>query len=185
MVTVAELIGAQSRHTGTGLLGPGGLRYQHSEIAARAASRAALFGDRHRAGMQPHIGILLGNTDEFVFWLSAAALAGAALVGVNPTRRGAELARDVRHAECEVLITAREHLPLLAGLDLDALPLWVVDEPAYAEALAPYRDAAVQDVVPVAPVTEDTRLLLYFTSGSTGAPKAVTCAQGRVAASGR
>jgi len=184
MVTVAELIGAQSRHTGTGLLGPGGLRYQHSEIVARAASRAALFGDRHRAGMQPHIGILLGNTDEFVFWLSAAALAGAALVGVNPTRRGAELARDVRHAECEVLITAREHLPLLAGLDLDALPLWVVDEPAYAEALAPYRDAAVQDVVPVAPVTEDTRLLLYFTSGSTGAPKAVTCAQGRVAASG-
>ena len=66
----------------------------------------------------------------------------------------------------------------------DALPLWVVDEPAYAEALAPFRGVAVADVAPVAPVTEDTRLLLYFTSGSTGAPKAVTCGQGRVAASG-
>jgi fatty-acyl-CoA synthase len=184
MATVAELIGVQSQHSGTGLLGPGGLRYQHAEIARQAAARAALFGDRHRPGRQPHIGVLLGNTDEFVFWLSAAALAGAALVGVNPTRRGAELARDIRHAECELLVTSRSHLPLLAGLGLDALPLLVVDEPEYAEALAPYQDVRVPDVVPVVPVTEDTRLLLSFTSGSTGAPKAVTCVQGRVAASG-
>lgn len=184
MATVAELIGVQSQRGGPGLLGPDGLRYQHAEIAAQAAGRAALFGDRHRPGMQPHVGVLLGNTDEFVFWLSAAALAGAALVGVNPTRRGAELARDVRHAECELLVTSRVHLPLLAGLGLDALPLLVVDEPGYAEALVPYRGVTVADVSPVAPITEDTRLLLYFTSGSTGAPKAVTCVQGRVAASG-
>jgi fatty-acyl-CoA synthase len=185
MTTVAELIGVQSERGGPGLLGPAGVRYHHTEIAAEAAARAALFGDRHRPGMHPHIGVLLGNTDEFVFWLSAAALAGAALVGVNPTRRGAELARDVRHAECEVLVTSRAQLPLLAGLGLeDTLPLLVVDEPRYAEALAPYRGVAVADVKPVAPVTGDTRMLLYFTSGSTGAPKAVTCVQGRVAASG-
>jgi fatty-acyl-CoA synthase len=184
MTTVAELIGVQSQRVGPGLLGPGGQRYQHAEIAAEAATRAALFGDRHRPGMQPHIGVLLGNTDEFAFWLSAAALAGAALVGVNPTRRGAELARDVRHAECELLVTSRARLPLLAGLGLDELPLLVVDAPDYAEALAPYRGVAVADVSPVAPVAEDSRLLLYFTSGSTGAPKAVTCVQGRVAASG-
>lgn len=184
MATVAELIGVQSQNPGPGLLGPAGLRYRHSEIAAQAATRAALFGDRHRPGMQPHIGVLLGNTDEFVFWLSAAALAGAALVGVNPTRRGAELARDIRHAECELLVTSRAHLPLLAGLGLEELPLLVVDSPEYREALAPYRGAKPADVVPAAPVTEDTRLLLYFTSGSTGAPKAVTCVQGRVAASG-
>ena len=185
MATVAELIGVQSQHDGVGLLGSDGLRYQHAEITAHAATRAALFGDRHRAGMQPHIGVLLGNTDEFVFWLSAAGLAGAALVGVNPTRRGAELARDVRHAECELLVTSRSHLPLLAGLGLEALPLLVVDEPDYREVLEPYRGVTAADVKPVAPVTEDTRLLLYFTSGSTGEPKAVTCVQGRVAASGK
>ena len=184
MTTVAELIGVQSQRSGPGLLGPDGLRYQHSEMAAQAATRAALFGDRHRPGMHPHIGVLLGNTDEFAFWLSAAALAGAALVGVNPTRRGAELARDIRHAECELLVTSSAHLPLLAGLGLDALPLLVVDDPGYGEALEPYRHLAVEDVKPVAPVTEDTRMLLYFTSGSTGAPKAVTCVQGRVAMSG-
>ena len=184
MPTVAELIGVQSQHTGPGLLGPNGLRYQHPEIAAHAASRAALFGERHRPGVQPHIGVLLGNTDEFVFWLSAAALAGAALVGVNPTRRGAELARDIRHAECELVVTDRAHLPLLTDLGLDALPLLVVDDPAYREALESFAGTRVTDVKPLAPITEDTRLLLYFTSGSTGAPKAVTCVQGRVAASG-
>jgi fatty-acyl-CoA synthase len=186
MTTVAELVGAQARRAGAGLLGPGGVVYQHPEIAARAASRAAWFRRRHRRGMEPHIGILLDNTDEFVFWLEAAALAGAALVGVNPTRRGAELARDIRHADCELLVTSRSHLPLLAGLgfDEDSLPLLVVDEPGYRAALAPFEGLAPQDVDPVAPVTEDTRLLLYFTSGSTGAPKAVTCGQGRVAASG-
>ncbi|NUR57639.1 MAG: AMP-binding protein [Catenulispora sp.] len=186
MATVAELVGAQAGRAGVGLLGPNGLRYQHAEIAAHAASRAALFGQRHRSGMEPHIGILLANTDEFVFWLEAAALAGAALVGVNPTRRGAELARDIRHAECELLVTSRSHLPLLAGLGLDedALPLLVVDEPGYSEALAAFEGIGPLDVEPVAPVTEDSRLLLYFTSGSTGAPKAVTCVQGRLAASG-
>ena len=184
MATVAELIDVQSQRGGPGLLGPGGLRYQHSEIAAEAAARAALFGDRHRPGVPPHIGVLLGNTDEFVFWLSAAALSGAALVGVNPTRRGAELARDIRHAECEVLVTSRAHLPLLDGMGLEGLPLLVVDEPGYRETLEPYRGSGASDVKPVGSVTAETRLLLYFTSGSTGAPKAVTCTQGRVAASG-
>lgn len=190
MVTVGELVGVQARRAGVGLWGPGGMRYEHSEIAACAASRAALFRCWHRVGTEPHIGILLDNSDEFVFWLEAAALAGAAVVGVNPTRRGAELARDIRHAECEVLVTSRAYLPLVAGLgggsgrDALGLPMLVVDDPGYREALAPFEGAGVQDVEPVASITEDTRLLLYFTSGSTGAPKAVTCSQGRLAASG-
>ncbi|MBW8803221.1 MAG: AMP-binding protein [Catenulisporales bacterium] len=183
MTTVVELVGTQARRDAVGLLGPGGLRYQHSLIAARAASRAALFRHRHRRGVEPHIGILLDNTDEFVFWLEAAALAGAALVGVNPTRRGAELARDIRHAECELLVTSRSYLPLLADIGI-GLPLLVVDDRDYAAALEPFQGLVPDDVEPVAPVTEDTRLLLYFTSGSTGAPKAVTCTQGRLAASG-
>jgi fatty-acyl-CoA synthase len=139
----------------------------------------------HGDGAEPHVGVLLDNTPEFVYWLSAAALAGAAVVGVNPTRRGAELARDIRHAECEVLVTSSAYLPLPDGLDPGGLPLLVVDEPLYAEALKPFAGRAPSDVRPITPVTEATRLLLYFTSGSTGAPKAVTCTQGRLAASGQ
>ena len=38
-------------------------------------------------------------------WLGAAALAGATVVGINPTRRGAELARDITYTECQLIVT--------------------------------------------------------------------------------
>ncbi|WP_233416426.1 AMP-binding protein, partial [Streptomyces sp. N35] len=85
---------------------------------AAAAARAALLGDLLPRGAEPHVAVLLDNTPEFPRWLSAAALAGAAVAGINPTRRGAELARDILHTEARILITERAHLPLLDGLEL-------------------------------------------------------------------
>ncbi|MFF7470444.1 AMP-binding protein [Streptomyces sp. NPDC008092] len=153
----------------------------HHEVAAGAAARAALFADLLPAGAVPHVGVLLDNTPEFPLWLGAAALAGAAVAGVNPTRRGAELARDIRHTECPVLVTERAHLPLLAGLELPGVRLLVTDEPEYGALLAPYFGAS-PDASRAVPAD---RILLYFTSGSTGAPKAALCSQGRLAAAGR
>ena len=62
-----------------------------AEGAARGALARSLIGD----GL-PHIGVLLPNGPEYLFWLNGAALAGAAIVGINPTRRGEALAADVR-----------------------------------------------------------------------------------------
>ncbi|MFB6817190.1 AMP-binding protein [Streptomyces sp. NPDC056347] len=165
-----------------------GLRYRdtvltHHQVASGAAARAALLADLLPTGGEPHVGVLLDNTPEFPLWLSAAALAGAAVAGINPTRRGAELARDILHTDCRVLITERAHLPLLAGLDLPGVRVLVTDSEAYAALLAPYASAAPGDTV--RPDTgPGTRMLLYFTSGSTGAPKAAICTQGRLAAAG-
>ena len=47
-----------------------------------------------------------------------AALAGAVVVGINPTRRGEELARDIRHTDCQLVVTDASTRPLLDGLDL-------------------------------------------------------------------
>ncbi|MFF2845572.1 long-chain-fatty-acid--CoA ligase [Streptomyces sp. NPDC058001] len=153
----------------------------HHEVAAGAAARAALLADLLPPGAPPHLGVLLDNTPEYPLWLSAAALAGAAVAGVNPTRRGPELARDIRHTECRVLITERSRLPLLDGLELPGVRVLVTDTDAYAELLAPYAGAE-PDAGRARP---GDRLLLYFTSGSTGAPKAAICTQGRLAAAGR
>ncbi|MBZ3901005.1 MULTISPECIES: long-chain-fatty-acid--CoA ligase [Streptomyces] len=153
----------------------------HHEVAAGAAARAALLADLLPPAAEPHVGVLLDNTPEFPQWLSAAALAGAAVAGINPTRRGPELARDILHTECAVLITERAHLPLLDGLELPGVRVLVTDSQAYADLLAPYAGA-----VPAPARTGPAdRLLLYFTSGSTGAPKAAICSQGRLAAAGR
>lgn len=166
-----------------------GLRYEdivlsHHQVASGAAARAALLADLLPAGSEPHLGVLLDNTPEFPLWLSAAALAGAAVAGINPTRRGAELARDILHTECRVLITERAHLPLLDGLELPGVRVLVTDSEEYAGLLAPYAGAQPGDAVLGRP-GPGTRMLLYFTSGSTGAPKAAVCTQGRLAAAGQ
>ncbi|WP_329385103.1 AMP-binding protein [Streptomyces sp. NBC_01351] len=186
--TVAELMARQWGDHRPGLKyeeGEGGERrvLTHHRTAREAAARAALLVDLMPPGAEPHIGLLLDNTPEFPFWLGAAALAGAAVAGINPTRRGPELARDILHTECRILVTERTHLPLLQGLDLPGVRLLITDTEEYAALLAPYAAAEPGDAVLTAP-GPDTRLLLYFTSGSTGAPKAAICTQGRLAAAG-
>lgn len=157
-----------------------GRSISHHRVAAGAAQRAALLAELLPPGAEPHIGVLLDNTPEYALWLGAAALGGATVAGINPTRRGPELARDILHTECRVLITERAHLPLLEGIRLPGVRVLVADEDAYAGLLAPYAGAE-PDASAARP---DSRFLLLFTSGSTGAPKAAICTQGRIAAAG-
>ncbi|MDT0475584.1 AMP-binding protein [Streptomyces sp. DSM 41014] len=178
--TVAELVARQWHDHRPGLRWEDGT-LTHHEVAAGAAARAALLDDLLPPGAEPHVGVLLDNTPEYPLWLSAAALAAAAVAGVNPTRRGPELARDILHTACPVLITDRARLPLLTGLELPGVRVLVTGTEEYDALLAPYADA-VPDPSRAAP---GDRLLLYFTSGSTGAPKAALCSQGRLAAAGR
>ena len=86
-----------------------GLRFEGQEwtwrqVVAEARARAALLEERRGPGPF-HVGVLLENTPEYVFLLTAAALSGAVIVGVNPTRRGEELATDIRHTDCQLFIT--------------------------------------------------------------------------------
>ena len=65
------------------------LRLSHAEVVTQAATRAAwLRANRHDGPF--HVAVMLDNVPEFVFWLEAAALAGAVVVGANPTHRGDE-----------------------------------------------------------------------------------------------
>ncbi|MET8859012.1 AMP-binding protein [Streptomyces sp. NPDC004579] len=153
----------------------------HHQVAAGAAARAALLAELLPSGAEPHVGVLLDNTPEYPLWLGAAALAGAAVAGINPTRRGPELARDILHTECRVLVTERAHLPLLDGLQLPDVRVLVTGTDAYAELLKAYEGAKPDE----GGASPDSRFLLLFTSGSTGAPKAAICTQGRIAAAGR
>ncbi|MEE1739583.1 AMP-binding protein [Streptomyces sp. BE147] len=181
--TVAELVQRQWGDHRPGLKHEAAV-LSHHQVASGAAARAALLVDLLPAGSEPHLGVLLDNTPEFPLWLSAAALAGAAVAGINPTRRGPELARDILHTDARVLITETAHLPLLDGLVLPGVRVLVTDTDAYAELLAPYAGARPGEAV-LASVHSGSRMLLYFTSGSTGAPKAAICTQGRLAGAGR
>ncbi|WP_369246825.1 long-chain-fatty-acid--CoA ligase [Streptomyces sp. R41] len=178
--TVAELVRERWGDHRPGLWFEGRV-LSHHRVAAGAAARAALLADLLPPGAERHLGVLLDNTPEYPMWLSAAALAGAAVAGINPTRRGPELARDILHTECRVLITERAHLPLLDNLELPGVRVLVTETDAYADLLASYEGTKPD----ASGATPDDRLLLYFTSGSTGAPKAAICTQGRLAAAGQ
>jgi fatty-acyl-CoA synthase len=157
-------------------------RWTWREHVALSLERAAFLLALRRAlppGAAFHVGVLLDNVPEYSFLLGAAAFAGAAVVGINPTRRGAELARDIRHTECALIVTEGRHLGLLDGLDtgVPADRLFAIDTPAWRAALAPHAGARDPDVPldPLAPY------LLIFTSGTTGQPKAALCSQQRLA----
>ena len=115
-------------------------RYSHRQVVQAAAARGTLLLDERPADPF-HVGVLLDNVPEAIFWLQAAALVGATVVGINSTRRGAELARDITHADCGLIVTDTAGVELLDGLDL-GMPRWVVETPEYAELLAPYAGRA-------------------------------------------
>ncbi|HXX89026.1 MAG TPA: AMP-binding protein [Acidimicrobiales bacterium] len=176
--TVAALLAARAADDRVGLVF-GEQRWTWREVVAESRRRAelALAMAPGNPGVPFHVGVLLGNVPDYLFWLGGAALAGAVVVGINPTRRGAELERDIRFTECRMLVTDAEGAALLRGLDtgvsaqrtvrVDLDPLPEVELPAGRPA-------------PRA-VTRRTLFLLLFTSGTTGAPKAVQCSQGRLA----
>src|SRR5699024_4472333 len=77
-----------------------GIRFEDDDYTwddfARAANRRSRFLTAHLDRAEPpHLGILLENRPEFLFWWGGCALSGSALVCMNPTRRGQELVDDV------------------------------------------------------------------------------------------
>lgn len=148
------------------------------EVVVESAARGAQAQQLRQDGPF-HIGVLLDNVPDFLFWLGGAALVGATIVGINPTRGPAEMEAEIRHADCQLIVTDTNGCQRLRGLNLGLGPdrFLVIDDPSYHRLLDGYR------VEPAAAPEVDARslFLLLFTSGTTGAAKAVKCSQGRLA----
>ncbi|MGE5695092.1 MAG: long-chain-fatty-acid--CoA ligase FadD17 [Candidatus Sericytochromatia bacterium] len=138
--------------------------------AVAAALRARL--DPHRP---PHVGVLLQNTPFFSSLLIASALSGIVPVGLNPIRRGAALDRDVRHADCQLVLAdsaLSDGLGATTYIDADS-PAWAEEWQAHLGVPIVARDASPSDP-----------FMLIYTSGTSGDPKAVICSHGKVAIAG-
>ena len=152
-------------------------------LADWADEHADHYADRPERFRRLHVGILLENVPEYLFLLCGAALAGVTVIGINPTRRGAELARDIRGVDCDVIVTDVEGRALLeaAGTpdELGLAALHDVDSELWQRLLTDHHGTA--PALTDAARDPNTLLALLFTSGSTGAPKAVMCSTGRLA----
>lgn len=152
-----------------------------------------------------HVGVLLDNTPDYFYALGGAALAGAVVVGINNTKRGAYLARDIAYTDCQFLITEDKYRPFLDPVlaEMGVPPARVLvtrrwndahdaSVPQAAQAVgAAYRDldAALAQLGdgpdPCAPVGDRDTYILVFTSGTVTAPKAVQCSHGRLLETGK
>jgi len=139
--------------------------HEHLDEAARHAAAVLGIVD---SGAPVHIGVLLGNSTHMLTAMAAAGLGGHVLCGINTTRRGAALARDIRHADCQMLLTDSAHRELLDGLALPGVRIIDVDSTEWRQLLAaagpftPHREVGPMDT-----------FMLIFTSGTSGDPKAV------------
>ena len=146
-----------------------------AEASAEAAALIAL-ADPDRP---LHVGTLLGNTPDMLRSMAAAGLGGYVLCGINTTRRGDGLVADVRRAECQLLVTDAEHRPLLDGIDLEGVRVLDTSSAEWSDLLAgagpltPHREVEAMDT-----------LMMIFTSGTSGEPKAVRVAHLMVLFSG-
>jgi fatty-acyl-CoA synthase len=149
--------------------------WTHADYLAESVRWANLFLAHQRPGRPFHVGVLLDNIPEYLFAFGGAALVGATVVGLNHTRQGEHLARDLEHTHVGLVVTEPRHRASLPdGLD-DVL---VVGEDLDAAV------AAAGEVDPGLEPEADTQWALIFTSGTSAAPKAVICTQRRLLVTG-
>ncbi|MGH3644493.1 MAG: fatty-acid--CoA ligase FadD1 [Mycobacterium sp.] len=136
-------------------------------IAAASAQAAAVV-----AAADPskplHVGVLMGNTPDMLTALAAAGLGGYVLCGINTTRRGDALARDIARVDCQMVLTDPGHRDLLDGLELPGVTVIDVSTDAWTD-----RVASAPPLVPHREVAADDTFMMIFTSGTSGEPKAV------------
>jgi len=149
-------------------------RTTYGEYLVRCLRVANVLTERLRTPR--HVGVLMENRPEYLDVLGGAALCGATVVGINATRRGPELERDITHTDCSLVVADPAGVALLDGLDV---PPILITGSSFDRAVseAPADDGGWF-------VTQDDLFLLIFTSGTTGAPKAVRCSHKRMLGTG-
>ncbi|HJT37536.1 MAG TPA: AMP-binding protein [Actinomycetota bacterium] len=168
--TVADLITARAReHPDTPFILFGSDRITYGDYLERCTRVARAMRAMLPEGKPPHVGVLMGNSPEFLYLIGGAAIAVVVIVGINATRRGHEIERDINHTDCAFIVADGLYRQFLS--DLAIPPVFGFNELRGDAEIGP------------GPQPDDL-FLLIFTSGTSGAPKAVRCSHKRMIGTG-
>ncbi|WP_327589130.1 AMP-binding protein [Nonomuraea sp. NBC_00507] len=172
--TLAALLLARAEDDRPGLMYEDAVWSWRAHVAACRAAGAWLSG----RGRGLHVGVLSENVPELVFLLGGAALDGHVVVALNPTRSPDELIRDARTTDVELLLWDGPHeeaARLVSGAlsGVESVPFAGIGSPAEAATDGSGEPPAPEDLV-----------MLIFTSGTSGRPRAVRITQRKIAVPG-
>ena len=133
-------------------------RFTYGELLAKAKSAA---GGMQAMGLErgDHVGILMGNDENWLALFYGAALIGAVTVPVNTRFKAAEIDFCLKQAQCKALF----HVERFLSIDFGAM----VRETGFANAVVGAPEGRFQPVE----VKPEDLLLIQFTSGTTAYPK--------------
>ena len=176
-MTVRELLLARVDDQRPGLRAEE-LSWSWAEVVHESAVRGAVLSQLLDPARPPHVAVLADNVPEFAFVLGGAALSGQVVVGLNSTRRGSALAGDIARTDCQVVLAEPHLRDLLPGQP----PVEVIDLAGdrWQSLLTEHAEAGVPDRA----VAPDDLLMLIFTSGTSGDPKAVRVTHQKIAGPG-
>lgn len=175
VLTLRDLVLARADDDSVAVVA-GDRQWTWAEYVREAVKRSAALDAYMNADQPPHVGVLIENTPEYVFLLGAAAMSGKVVVGLNPTRRGAALRADIEHSDCQVVLVDDVYEDQLTETET-SVPKVRCSGDTWRDALAAQASAEAPD----AAVNGDSLFMLIFTSGTTGAPKAVKVTHEKVA----
>ena len=196
-VTVAQLLRDRADDDRPGLrCADDGRAWTWRQVVAECRDRALRLAARSRPDRPVHVGVLLDNIPEMVFLLGGAALSGAVLAALNPTRGVAELAGDADRADCDLIVTQDRYAGCAAQVAARSprpLPVLSVENASYLGGPPPEPPPGTPSGTPSATPPggagaepdDGTLLMLIFTSGTSGRPRAVRVTHRKIAVPGR
>ncbi|HEX6318660.1 MAG TPA: AMP-binding protein [Burkholderiales bacterium] len=154
--TLGEVL--QSRRTDAEALVTRDARFTYGELLEKAKAAA---GGMQAMGLRrgDHVGILMGNDENWLALFYGAALIGAVTVPVNTRFKAPEIDFCLKQAQCKALFYVERFL----NIDFGAM----VRETGFSSAFSQLPSGSFQPV----DVTPDDVLLIQFTSGTTAYPK--------------
>lgn len=170
--TVLDLFVAQAAKTPDAIaVRASGRTLTFEELDERSNQIADLLLERG-VGSHAPVGVCLRRSPELLPVLLGVWKAGAPYLPLDADLPALRIGRMLDAAECVLVVTATEHLPVLAGFDPEGLILLDADAGTIA----------ARPTTPVSIATGPTHpAYIMFTSGSTGTPKGVLVHHGGLA----
>nr|WP_242464773.1 AMP-binding protein [Halorhodospira abdelmalekii] len=157
----------------------GVVRCSYSELADRARALGAGLAARGIERGEP-VGLLAPNSAEWIVACLGIIEAGAVVTPYDTQMPSAELTHAIADSEVRYIFTAGEAARRFAELELEQPPQ-LIHLDAAADAADGWQ-AWCRDTAPEPPrVGPDEMVTLFYTSGTTGAPKGVPLNHGNIA----